>query len=661
MKRSFLSVFLMLVVPLLLCAQNANDILMTIGGKTISKAEFVRMYEKNNSNTNGSKTSVDDYLQLYINFKLKAIEAENLKLDTFSSFKNELFTYRKQLVRPYFIDKELLSKLVREAYDRMQYEIRVSHILVGLDDNALESDSMLAFNKAMKIQKRILSGQSFEKVAKETSDDPSAMKNGGDLWYQLPFVTPYEFESYMYSAIVNEVSMPVRTSFGYHIIKVTDKRKSQGQVKVAHIMVALHQNSDSAQNVAAKLKIDDVYNRLKSGQDFRKLVEEFSDDKGTSKNGGELAWFGTGRMVKEFELAAFGLQKNGDISVPIKTQYGWHVIKRLDRKDLPSFDLMKKDLTEAVKNDSRIEICQNSILNKLRIEYNYQEVSSQEEFNNVIDTTIFDAMWTMDKAIGLTNDLFTFAGKKITQQDFAAYISRWQHPMKKISIPRLTRTLYQAYVNETIAEYEETQLENKYPEFKLIMQEYRDGLLLFDLSDKLIWTKASEDTVGLYNYYLKNQNNYLSTELMDLDVFSYLNPNTYKLALKYLEKRDKKKFSAQEIVTNTANEGGNDIKLVNNGVFTNGQTVISDIIFKMKKNNELNEQDKFVHLSDKKVIVYINQVLKPAPKPFSDIKGQVAIDYQNFIENDLVLKLKEKYKISINTTVLDKIKSDYTK
>jgi peptidyl-prolyl cis-trans isomerase SurA len=325
--------------------KDPSPVLLTIAGTPVSKDEFEKVYRKNNQKLDSyDMKDLREYLELYINYKLKVKEAESLKLDTGITFINELKGYRKQLAQPYMSDKEVTDALIKEAYERLQKDVRASHILINLAPDALPKDTLEVYNRALKIRDMISRGADFEKVARDSSNDPSAKDNGGDLGYFTGMQMVYPFETAAYNTKPGNLSMPVRTKFGYHIIKVHDIREAQGEIKVAHIMVKL--GSDASENYAAtaKNKIDEIYSKLKSGEQFEDLAIKYSDDKGSAKNGGQLPPFGTGRMVPEFEKAAFDLKKDNDISVPVKTSYGWHIIKRLEKKDVPSFEQKKNEI-----------------------------------------------------------------------------------------------------------------------------------------------------------------------------------------------------------------------------------------------------------------------------------------------------------------------------
>ncbi|HLP05661.1 MAG TPA: peptidylprolyl isomerase, partial [Paludibacter sp.] len=342
MKRSVISLVASVAFSAGIFAQAADPVLMTISGKPVYKSEFEYIYNKNNSNNSLDKKTLDEYVDLFINFKLKVEEAKAQGIDTTSSFVNELAGYRSQLTKPYLTDQQVDEQILKEAYDRMKEDVDVSHILIRIAPNATPADTLKAWSQINDIAKR-LKKEDFAKVAKEVSQDQSAEKNGGHIGWISAFRTIYPFETVAYNTPKGAVSKPVRTAFGYHIIKVHDRRNSLGEILVSHIMRFTSQG-DSAANVAAKLTIDSIYNRVQAGDDFGTLAKQHSMDKGSSVKNGELPWFGTGRMVPEFETAAFALKNIGEVSAPVRSAYGWHIIKLLDRKGVDTYENVKAEI-----------------------------------------------------------------------------------------------------------------------------------------------------------------------------------------------------------------------------------------------------------------------------------------------------------------------------
>lgn len=628
----------------------SEPVLMTIGTTKVTVSEFESVFHKNNSKEGAADAkSLNDYVDLFVNFKLKVKEAEELGLDTAKSFKEELAGYRKQLAQPYLTDKDVNEKLLKETYDRMQEDVHASHILVKVNESALPKDTLEAYNKIMKIRARILKGEDFNKVAAEKgiSDDPSAKDNGGDLGYFTSLQMVYPFETAAYKTKVGEISMPVRTRYGYHIIKVTERRKAQGEVLAAHIMVKTTPNMSKEDSLNAYTKITEIYNKLKAGSKFEELATEFSDDKSTAKKGGELPWFGTGKMPLEFEKTAFGIANKGEFSAPMRTKYGWHIVKQLDKRGLASFEDMKNDLKAKVTKDSRSQVGRASLIAKVKAEYKFKETPKMaDEFVKVVDTTFFEGKWDAAKASALKKPMFNLNDKVYTQVDFANYISSHQSKRAKTDISVVINQLYKQFVEESAVAYEEARLDQKYPEFKALMQEYRDGILLFELTDQKVWSKAVKDTVGSKAFYEKNKTNYMWDERAEATVYSCIDD---KIAAK-VRGLMKKKKTEKEIVAAINKDSQLNLQ-TETRVFNKGENEFVD-----KNWNPGTSADMKSEKDKKTVIVVTTKLLKPEPKSYNDSKGMVTADYQNYLEKEWIASLKAKYPVSIDKAVLSTIK-----
>ena len=473
-------------------SQKKDKTLVTINGKKTKVSEFKRVYEKNlDAIDNEDAKNVEKNLELFINYKLKVEQAYYLKLDTLKSYKVEMETYRNQLSAPYLQDNTFIDELIEEAYFRTKNDVKAKHILIKTSKNATPKDTLEAFVKISKIRNRIINGEDFYKVAKETSEDPSAKINGGDLGYFNAFRMVYSFEDTAFKTKVGEVSQPFRTRFGYHILGVDGFRKSRGEIEVAHILIA-----DTTS--VGKIKIDKVYSKLQKNEKFEDLAQQYSADTGSKNKGGKLTKFGSGRMVKEFDTAAFNLSEINGFSKPIKTPFGWHIIKLLKKYPVKSFDEMKPDITSRVKKSGRMQLSDKAMINKLKKTYAIvdDEVGMAILNNKNIRSISKDS---------LQNTFFRINDKIIKQIDFIGYIRNRRHK----SVP----TLLEMFKDDRILEYYKENLVHTEPEYAHILNEYEDGLLLFELMQQKIWNKSSKDSLGLKSFYDKNINNYSSKEL----------------------------------------------------------------------------------------------------------------------------------------------------
>jgi peptidyl-prolyl cis-trans isomerase SurA len=649
MKKNLFSALLS-VVALSLFAQKADErVLFTVGGDKVTVNDFEYVYNKNNINNQAdySEKSLRDYLNLYENFRLKVKEAEAMQLDTITSLKTELEGYRKQLAKSYLTDREISDKLIEEAYERSKTEVDASHILVKCDENANPADTLAAYKKIMALRKRIEKGESFEKVAREASEDPSAKTNGGNLGYFTVFGTIYPFESAAYNLKPGELSEPVRTEFGYHLIKVNSVRPARGQVHVAHILIRFPDHATVAEKDSVKNRVDSVYALIKSGKEsFEDAVTNFSDDRATRIKAGELQWFGSGtpiRMVPEFEDAAFAIQKDGEISKPIMTQFGWHIIKRLEKRDIQPFSEVKSEMKKRVERDTRSQVAKNKLIDRIKRENNFTEFPNvRTDFMAKVDSNIVLGNWKASDALRTDKVLFTLAGKNYTQADFADYVEKVAKRRSDKPKDALLSEYYDEFVNAKCLEYEESMLEVKKPEFKSLMKEYRDGILLFELMDRMVWTKSVKDTLGLEEYRKQNASKYMWGNRADVVIFncndSKLCEDAYKLA--------KKGKSADDIKAKLDKDGSASKVSTIEGKYEKGQY---DVVDKINWAPGLTPIEKLNDSSYR--FIWVKQIVGPEPKSLKEAKGYITSDYQEYLEKTWLEELRRKYPITVDEKV----------
>jgi peptidyl-prolyl cis-trans isomerase SurA len=621
---------------LVISAQNV----LTIDSQNISLEEFKNVFYKNNNNTELTKEYLDEYMQLFVNFKLKVKEADELGLDTIAAFISELDGYRIQLAKPYLKNKEFDENMLTEAYDRMKQDIKASHILISVDEKATTQQEKEAYDKVLAIRSSILANTiSFAAAAKKNSDDKSALTNDGDLSYFTAFMMVYDFESAAYGTEIGEISMPVKTKYGYHIIKVTDIREASGEVKVAHIMFKSGQGSDDKKLNEAKDNINKIAELLKNGDDFSDVAERFSEDRSTAVKGGSLPAFGVGKMVSEFESVAFGLKEVGDISVPFRTEYGWHIITLLERKGIPSFEEVKAELKSKIESDSRGELSKGALFAKLH--KTYKVVNNPKVYTAFrMKTANTIASGTFSPLSENNTKLLTINGKIITVSSFVNYILFNQRVGNDID------EMYLAFVNQELLAYEESQLETKYPEYKALLQEYRDGILLFDLTNTKVWTKAVEDTVGLQNFFTANNSSYRWENRVDASVYSCIDLATAIRVKRAIYKKHRGNITDAEILTETNTDAPLSLQ-INTKKFVKGENEYVDAV-----DWELGIAADIKTNDGSYIIVDIHEVLASGLKELNETRGKVISDYQNTLELEWIASLQEKYKVSINNEVL---------
>lgn len=647
MKRIKYLLTIMAVAGSFLAIAQESKTFIDFGDEKVSKAEFKRVYLKNNSGEMVSKSTIDEYLDLYINFKLKVKEAEAKGLDTVKSFQDELAGYRKQLAQPYLSAEGVMEELKKEAYDRLNQEVRARHILINVDAEASAEDTLKAYKKVEKVLKMLKDGADFEKIAREYSDDPSVKNNGGDLGYFTAFQMVYPFETAAYKTEVGEVSEIVRSQFGYHIVKVEDKRPSSGEVKVAHILISTDPQINKDGN--AESRIREIHNRLQNEDSFEELASNFSDDTQSARQGGQLPAFGIGRMVPEFEEVAFRLEEEGQISEPFQTQYGWHIIKLIDKEKLAPYKEMEREIVNRVRRDSRSKLTEGAVLRKIKKQYGFSEkLKERDDFYKVIDESYFKGDWDVKQAKKLKKELFSIGDKEVSQKEFAKYLDETQNKKRNaIDLEVLVNTKYDQFVRQTLLDYKNDRLEEEQPEFAHLMKEYRDGILLFNLTDETVWSKAVEDTSGLEAFYEKNKEKYRWGQRVDAVVYSTLNKEIAKEAKKMIQKGEKRKD-----IVETLNQSSQLNLKTEQKKYEKGDNAIVDQVKweeGVSKNIEEGGRQFFVH---------IKEVIEPRYKTLDDAKGVIISDYQSQLEKEWIESLRNKYEFSVDTTVLNELKSE---
>lgn len=657
MKSVLFSAILFLFVISNIVAQN-DPVLLNVGNENVTRSEFLAVYNKNNVKEEPlNEENVKEYLELFINYKLKVKEAETLQLDTAKSFKNELAGYRRQLAQPYLSNREVTDQLLQEAYDRMKVDVRASHILVKVSPNASPTDTLKAFNKILDIRKKLVAGGKFDEIARKYSEDESAKDrpgrdaqstlkgNGGDLGYFSVLNLYYEFETAAYNLKIGEISKPIRTPVGYHLIQVVDRRPAFGKVQAAHILIkAVPGKEDSI-----KARIDEAYQKIMNGEEFESVVRNYSDDKGTAAKGGMLPWFGSFRMAPSFVLPIYDM-KLDEISKPIITDYGWHIIKLVDKKPIGTFDESKSTLKTQIGRDKRSFVARDKLVNKLKVEYNYKaDEKVLQELVPLITDSIYKASWLVPANKSLEKTVCTIAGKPYLLGDFADYFMHKQSQIKEGDDKfTFVKTIFAQYSEEMIIEYENTRLEEKYPEFKALMKEYRDGILLFDLMDKNVWSKAVKDTAGLKNYYETIKQNYKYGPRAEAAIYTCKGETELKALQKLLKKAPKKGYTPETMILMLNKDSVPAVTYQIIKVEKGVNALIDKAPWVINQNTVYRENNQIK-------LVSILSLLDPEPKPLQEVKGLVTAEYQNYLEQQWVKELRSKYSWKVNDEVLKSI------
>ena len=670
-KRNFLKMFVLaaLVMPALFAnAQSKldNQVLMTIGDQDITVKEFTDVYYKNNlKNDVIEKKSVDEYLELFTTFRMKVMEAERLKLDTSAKFQKELAGYRKQLSKPFMSSDDITEELLQEAYQRKLKDIRASHILIRCDKNALPSDTLKAYNKAISIRnKAIAKGADFAALADQYSEDPSAkgMKatettparpgNHGDLGYFTVFDMVYPFETGAYNTKAGEISMPVRSDFGYHIIKVQSVTDAMGSIQAAHIFLQLPFDAPADEEAAMKQKADNIYKQLKeqNGKNWNEMVKQYTDDKGTIGRNGTLSNFTVSRIVPEFIDVCKKLDIN-EFSEPVRTSYGYHIIKLLGKSGVDTFEKESKALSERIEKDMRSKKSEEVVLKQVKNEYNFkQNDKNLEAFMATVDSTILRKEYKPAVNADMKAVLFTIGDASVKVSDFVDFIYEKITPQKYVTPATYAYQLYENFMNEKVMDYADAHLEDKYPDFKALVQEYRDGILLFDLMEQEVWDKAVKDTLGLQEYHARNASKYMWGDRVYATIVTVARPEALPKVKALLDsgiELDSLKSAIQRDSIEYA--------FVRRGYYQKGDNqYIDQTEWKVGVRNEIPST-----VDQSTTIVCIRELRGPEPKTLKECRGIVTSDYQVELEQKWVQELKDRYPVTINEKVLEKVRKLY--
>jgi peptidyl-prolyl cis-trans isomerase SurA len=612
-------------------------------------SEFEYIYSKTNGdNADFSKASLDEYLDLYTKFKLKVKRAKDMKLDTIPSLNQELAGYRRQLADSYLMDKEVMERLTKEVYERKKQDVDIAHILVTVPKNATKKQEAAALLKIQKAQEAVKAGKSFAEAALEFSEDKNAKKNYGRLGYVSALFPNgyYNLETAAYSLPIKTVSEPIRTSAGFHLLKVFERRPARGEVEINHILRRV--NKAKVPKRFPKSVIDSIYIELGKGADFEALARSESEDKTSASKGGYIGFFGINKYEKKFEDAAFGLLNDGDFSEPFETSAGWHIAKRISRKDLADYNIERARLQNQIKKDARYQEARQSMIERIQKEGNLRKnEANYNELVSSLDSNFTSFKWKptpSDKAlISLGNDY------TVTVGEFGDYLAKASR--KRLSLARskgvekTVETLYEEFLEEKTLAYEERQLEAKYPEFRNLMREYEEGILLFEATKMLVWDKASQDTTGLKAFFATTNDKYKWKERV--------RTTTYMID-------DKNGDMAEKIRQYSKDHTPTEVKAKFNTAENRVVKIMEEKTYEKGRNEEIDamkwkvSSTSFVKISKKdksRTFIKIEEVLPAEPKTLAQARGYVVADYQDHLEKQWVEQLRKDYTVKVNQKV----------
>lgn len=627
--------------------------LFTYGNKPVTKEEFLKVYQKNSMNKapDMSEQALKDYLNLYSLFKMKVSEARIGKLDTVQSIQYELINYRKQLAKNYLTDEAMSEKLVQEAYERMKKDVRVAHILFMSSQFAQSKDTVAVYKKVDSVYNALVKGADFAKMAEAMSDDAESKKRGGDIGYFTALQTVYPFENVAYTTPVGKVSKPFRSQFGYHIVKVLDVRPAVGNATVAQIMVAVAKSRGEEAMTAAKLRVDSIQAELKKGVPFEELVKKYSDDKFSKDNAGVLRTFGVGEMTPEFEKAAFGLKKPGDISAPVTTDYGIHILKLIDKTGLKPYDSLRASIKKKIESDSRSATAKEAYMNKIKQQNGFKEYAAnfdelQQRVNKIPDTGKQANMFTYNEFKDMSKPLFAFNGREFMQNDMMMFMETLTRGKIMGARNAILKDVYSLYINNIITDFQEHKLVEEKPEFKALMEEYTDGIMLFELMDRNVWSKASKDTTGLKAFYETRKTKYQWEPGFAGAVYTFKNEAAMKEGQKMLQ--GKKVATDEELMKKLNTEQMPDAVTITHGryEFSKYKDLPQASIAKGKL-SEAKKNDNGTY-----TVVRADEVYPTAtPKSLNEAKGYVVAEYQDYLEKKWNDEMRAKYPVKVDDAV----------
>lgn len=633
--------------------QSTDDILFTVEEIEVPVSEFKHIYEKTNGDeANYSEESVEEYLDLYVNFKLKVKKAIDMGLHENAKIQRELKGYRDQLATSYLTDKQIKDKLIREVYERQKTDREVSHILFGMGRNKSPEDTLKAYNRAMSVYERLQKGEDFASLAKQYSADQSSVQQGGYLGFITAMLPNgfYEVENAVYNTPVGEVSKPVKSEAGYHIVKVHSERPARGSIEIAHIFAMKgEENPEEAEE-----KIQEIYTELQNGALFEKVCQEESDDKKTAKKGGYIGKISIGQYDEVFEDAAYALKEDGVYSEPIETSVGWHIIKRISKNDMPPLETNYRYIESLVVRDARFQIAENALVREVR---KNTDIQVKEDLLNTfideqLDSTLVTYRWTAPKDRPDTSVLIFDEGTSVfSLRDYILFLMKSARERvslgKSMDYKGVAKSLFDNFVDESCLRHEESQLEEKYPEFAALMKEYTEGILLFEATKVNVWDKASKDSVGIQRFFENNKSNYVWEERARIKQYTVYSSDPLEarevreMAAKLDDEALLDRYNAQNKTMLTSSE------IV---IEKNNADQLQSIEWEEGAVGPLTRQGDKVHVFKK-----IEEILPAGQKSLDESKGYVVADYQDALEKKWVEELKEQYEVDIRKRALKKL------
>lgn len=650
MKKVLLSLFVV-VIALNVQAQNKSAELFTVGDRSVSSSEFLHMYTKNqlNKKVDYSEEALKEYMDLYSLFKMKVSQAYDMQLDTVASVRREIDTYRKQLAKNYLTNRSVTEKLTQEAYERKKTDVNVGHILISLKPNS--KDTVFAKKTIDSIYNQIMLGKiTFEKAAELYSADKQSGAYGGSIGYITALQIVYPFENAAYNTPKGKITKPFRTVYGYHILKKFNERPARGMVQVAQIMTEVKKSSGDEGRLAARRKIDSAYAALKKGVDFETVHNKYNEDRFTKNSGGVMPVFGVGKMVPIYEDAAFSLENKGDFSRVVETDNGFHIVYLMRKIPLKPYEEEKKVIEKLIQRDGRIKLAEEAFVGELKAKLNYRQddMALQQLITAIPDSNLRNGNFDPLNYQKMSKTIFTMDGINFTQADFANYIKVYTrgriYGAKDIALT----TLLDNYASKALKDHEETLLENENPDYRNVLKEYREGILIFELTKNKVWDKAPRDTVGLKNFFNTNSSKYMWEPAVTGKLYTATNEAYIKALVEELSAN--KSISTAEIVKNVNGDGVQDKLSVEEGKFEQSKFSFKQPLLAGKA------MPYFKNKSGSYSLLVVDEVFNNrTPKSLKEAKGYVVSDYQDQLEAEWKEELKARYPLKLNERVFNSL------
>ena len=687
MKR-FFTLISVLALVFQATAQPANAVLFNYAGdKKVTVDEFERYFKKNLNIVNQEMTpeKIREDLDLYIKFKLKIQDAHDAGMDTAKSYLQEVDMFREQLARSYLYDREVTDELIREAYNRLSEEVEVSHILIAVNSKAKPADTLLAWQKIKGIYDRIMANPATFATEAKNSDDPGTKDNGGNLGYMTALQVVYSFENMAYNTPVGGISGIFRTDFGYHILKVTNKRSNRGDIKLRHILLRVGMTPEGTEE-NQKRKIEDIYRKIQSGEStVADMARNFSEDFNSRSNGagGEMDFINVAMFIGDPDRQSlvdrgFNLKNPGDYSEPFRTSLGWHIIQKMEVRPIGSFEMMKSTLKNQVQNNQRAQKSVDALVEKVKKENGYKEYpENMNALIAVLDTNFAKGVFKASNLpeFAITNQgkkgrvyvkpsaaktplkslpLFNLGGEKYDVGQFATQLEASMQSMNGDYMD-FVNAVFKDWVKSKCVIYQDQHLEEKSPEFKHLYQEFKEGILMFARMQQKVWDKANEDTAGLKAYHEGNKTKYMWNDRFDCEVYLCANKKMAGSVAKMVKKGTqpdsiRRKHTRSNTVSMDYRIGK--YESTDTFLFPDGR-ILSTLFGNVEYREKPGKIYNLNQIGANWVVVKVNEFIAAGPKKLEECRGLAANDYQTFLEEQWLKDLLNAYPYSVNQSVFD--------